>query len=79
MYFRSGYIFLTTRHTWNMELLQLPETEMFELLAVQRRKLINWLRQCGQKSLNVIMEAIMRVTTGTGIHKAFYFTLSLLY
>jgi hypothetical protein len=50
-----------------MELLQLPETEMFELLAVQRRKLINWLRQCGQISLNVIMEAIMRVTTGTGI------------
>lgn len=49
-----------------MELLQLPETEMFELLAVQRRNLINWLRNCGQLPLNVIMEAIMRVTTGTG-------------
>lgn len=56
-----------------MELLQLPETEMFELLAVQRRKLIHWLRQCGQISLNVIMEAIMRVTTGTGNYFFLFF------
>lgn len=51
-------------------LLPLPETEMFELLAVQRRNIINWLRSCGQVPLNTIMEAIMRVTTGTGIRKS---------
>ncbi len=30
----SSFIFLTTRHTWNMVLLPIPETEMFELMQV---------------------------------------------
>lgn len=29
-----AFIFLTTRHTWNMKLLPVPETEIFELLQV---------------------------------------------
>lgn len=62
-----------------MMLLPLPETEMFELLAVQRRKLINWLRQCGQIPFNTIMEAIMRVTTGTGKKYVLYGLLILIF
>jgi len=30
-----GFIFLTTRHTWNMKFLPVPETEVFELLHVR--------------------------------------------
>ncbi len=30
-----AFIFLTTRHTWNMKLLPVPETEVFELLQVR--------------------------------------------
>eukprot|EP01087_Luapelamoeba_hula_P004848 TRINITY_DN1482_c0_g1_i1.p1 TRINITY_DN1482_c0_g1~~TRINITY_DN1482_c0_g1_i1.p1 ORF type:complete len:4317 (-),score=602.49 TRINITY_DN1482_c0_g1_i1:51-13001(-) len=65
-----AFIFLTTRHTWNMLLLPVPETEVYELLQVQRRKLINWTRQAGQRPLNEIMEGVVRVSTGTGIRTA---------
>lgn len=44
-----AFIFLTTRHTWNMTLLPVPETEIFELLQarttppVDRDKSMQWL------------------------------------
>ena len=37
-------IFLTTRHTWNLDLLPVPENEIFEILCVLRRRVINWIR-----------------------------------
>jgi hypothetical protein len=45
----GSFVFLTTRHTWNKATREtgrmlLPETELYELLQVQRRKLIRWLR-----------------------------------
>jgi hypothetical protein len=62
-----AFIFLATRHTWNMKLLLIPETELFELLQVVRRKLITWVRTNGQKALNEVMEGAVRVAAGTGI------------
>ncbi len=41
----SAFIFLTTRHTWNMKLLPIPETEIFELLQVMSLK-NEYLRIC---------------------------------
>ncbi len=78
----SSFIFLTTRHTWNMLLLPIPvgfvfclarrrvacltcslyrvvarqETEMFEILQVQRRKLTAWLHAASQAQLDFCME-----------------------
>ena len=62
----SSFLFLTTRHTWNLNLLGLPEHEIFEMLATQRRRLITWTREQSQKCLNELMESTIRVTVGTG-------------
>ena len=34
----SAFLFLSTRHTWNMRLLQVPETTLFELMQVPHKK-----------------------------------------
>ncbi|CAE7676808.1 unnamed protein product, partial [Symbiodinium microadriaticum] len=62
----SSFMFLTTRHTWNMNGLGIPEHEVFEMLSVQRRNLIGWTRSQPQEVLNALMEATIRVTVGTG-------------
>lgn len=62
----SSYLYLTTRHTWNMNLLSVPEHEIFESLAVQRRSLIAWLRAQQQHSFGELLETAVRVTAGTG-------------
>ena len=62
----SSFMFLTTRHTWNMNLLGIPEHEIFEMLSVQRRNLITWARSQPQEVLNALMETTIRVTVGTG-------------
>jgi hypothetical protein len=65
----SSFLFLTSRHTWNLNLLGIPENEVFEMLMVQRRNLIHWTRQQPQSVLNDLMESVVRVTVGTGIRK----------
>jgi hypothetical protein len=65
----SSFLFLTSRHTWNLNLLGIPENEVFEMLMVQRRNLIAWTRTQPQSVLNELMEATVRVTVGTGIRK----------
>ena len=65
----SSYIFLTTRHTFNMSLLPVDEHSVFECLSVQRRLLIAYLHRCSQSSLNLVMEAAVRVSTGTGVRR----------
>lgn len=65
----SSFLFLTTRHTWNMNLLGIPEHEIFEMLATQRRRLISWTRTQNQQVLNDLMESTIRVTVGTGGRK----------
>ena len=65
-----GYIFLTIRHTWNLNLLEVPEFELYELLQVMRRRLIAFTRSLDQQPLNSLMEAAVRVSTGTGLREA---------
>jgi len=62
-----SFVFLTTRHTWNMALLTIPETEIFEVLQVQRRRLIAWAHSVQQNDLSPVLEATVRVTAGTGV------------
>jgi len=64
-------IFLTIRHTWNLNLLEIPEFEIYELLQVMRRRLIKYTRSLEQQDLNELMEAAVRVSTGTGLRKSF--------
>jgi hypothetical protein len=65
----SSFMFLTTRHTWNLNLLGIPEHEIYEILSMQRRNLIVWARSQPQPVLNEIMESTIRVTAGTGGRK----------
>ena len=62
----SGFIFLTTRHTWNLCLLPIPETEMYELMHVLRRRLVGFLRKQPQSVLDTVLESVVRVSAGTG-------------
>eukprot|EP00954_Amorphochlora_amoebiformis_P002751 216063-Amorphochlora_amoeboformis.AAC.1 len=64
-----GFVFLTIRHTWNLNLLEIPEFEIYELQAVMRRRLVNYTRSLDQQPLNELMEAAVRVSTGTGLRK----------
>jgi hypothetical protein len=63
----NSCIYLTTRHSWNMGLLTIPETEVYELLTVQRRNLILWARSQPQGVFDEVMEALLRTTSGTGV------------
>lgn len=65
----SSFLYLTSRHTWNLDLLGIPENEIFEMLMTQRRNLINWTRSQPQRVLTELMEAAVRVTVGTGIRR----------
>ena len=62
----SSFVFLTTRHTWNLNLLTIPEHEMFEMLMIQRRKLIVWTRLQDHYNLCRLLESCVRVSAGTG-------------
>ena len=66
----SSYIFLTTRHTFNLTLLPVDEHELFECLSVQRRVLVSYLRSCSQGALNRALESAVRTSTGTGVRRA---------
>jgi hypothetical protein len=61
----SSFIFLTTRHTWNLKLLKIPETEMFEVLQVVRRNIIRYLRRLSPYSLSRILQASVHICTDT--------------
>ena len=64
----GSFVFLTTRHTWNKATREtgrmlLPETELYELLQVQRRRLIRWLREKKQGTLDRVMQHVLREST----------------
>ena len=71
-------VFLSTRHEWNMALLdrkgsasydgwRVPENEIFEAMHVLRRKLVAWLRECAsQAELDRVMDSVVRVSASTG-------------
>ena len=74
----TGMVFLSTRHEWNMALLdrkgaasfdgwRVPENEIYEAVHVLRRKLVHWLRErVDQRRLDAIMDSVVRVSASTG-------------
>jgi len=64
----SSFIYLTTRYTWNKvlmeeEKLNIPETELYAVLQVQRRRIITWLSRCRQGVLDEIMQTVLQVSS----------------
>jgi hypothetical protein len=64
----GSFMYLTTRHTWNKATvesarLQMPETELYELLQVQRRRLVMWANNCKQGVLDEIMQTALQVSS----------------
>ena len=58
-----GIVFLSTRHQWNREQLdkragatwdgwRIPETELFEVVHLLRRRLVGWLRAAEQAPIS---------------------------
>lgn len=66
----SSFVFLTTRHTWNKQTreqgrLLMPETELYELLTVQRRQLIEFTRSLVQHEFDHVLQSALQVSTST--------------
>jgi hypothetical protein len=64
----GSFVYLTTRHTWNKSTnegarLQMPETELYQVLQVSRRRLISWLRECKQGTLDLVMQTALQVSS----------------
>ena len=64
----GSFVYLTTRHTWNKctreaGRMLLPETELYELLQVQRRRLVQYLRGQRQYDLDDVMQTALQVST----------------
>ena len=74
----GSFVFLTTRHTWNkaarkLGKLLVPETELYELLTVTRRRIIGWARKQKQLALDDMLqvrgEPLDRTTIVFGVFK----------
>lgn len=71
----GSFIYLTTRHTWNKVVkeelrMHLPETELYALLQVQRRRIVSWLAQLRQGILDEVMQTALQVSSSlTGSFK----------
>eukprot|EP01038_Epipyxis_sp_PR26KG_P004458 gene4458-6304_t len=65
----SSFVYLTTRHTWNktasngFNRLSLPETEIYEVLQVSRRRLVTWAGSCSQGMLDELMESALKISS----------------
>lgn len=62
----GSFVYLTTRHTWNKATAEgarlcMPETELYELLQVQRRRLVRYLGKQRQDYLDEIMQTAFQV------------------
>ena len=72
----GSFVYLTTRHTWNKSTteearLGVPETELYELLQVMRRRLVNWLADQRQGITDEVMQTALQVSSSlTGSFKA---------
>ncbi|KAJ1404620.1 hypothetical protein B484DRAFT_219412, partial [Ochromonadaceae sp. CCMP2298] len=72
----GSFIYLTTRHTWNKVIkaelrLTLPETELYSLLQVVRRRVVLWLGECRQGLLDEVMQTALQAASSlTGSLKA---------
>jgi hypothetical protein len=66
----ASFVYLTTRHTWNKATrengrLLVPETELYELLQHQKRKLVEWCYELKQGELDLVMQATLQVSTSS--------------
>ncbi|KAJ9441712.1 putative nucleoredoxin 1-2 [Diplonema papillatum] len=66
----SSIVFLTLRHTWNSTALVVPETEIYEVMQLQRRRMANLLCGGGPIVLSEVLDGVVRVATSTGSRKA---------
>ena len=72
----GSFIYLTTRHTWNKATrergrLLMPETEVYELLCHQRRRLITYIRGMKQGALDELMQTVLFMSSSfTGAFRA---------
>lgn len=73
----GSFVYLTTRHTWNKSSrscgsLLVPETELYELLCILRRKLVAFASLLKQGALDSLMQkALLEVSsTSTGSQSA---------
>ena len=73
----GAQFFLTTRHTWNNGILQVPETEVFEIIQKLRRAIVAWLGRARgpfveedtRASVTRILSGIYRATLGEALDK----------
>lgn len=66
----GSFVFLTTRHTWNKAMrstgrILVPETELYEVLQIQRRRLIYYCRSLQQGPLDSILQSALQISTST--------------
>ena len=64
----SSFVYLTTRHSWNknkreLGRLVMPESELYEVLAVQRRRLVQNAVALRQKPLDSMMQTVLNTAT----------------
>jgi hypothetical protein len=71
----GSFVYLTTRHTWNKattedKRLCVPETEIYEMMYVVRRRTINWMLNCKQGICDEIMQTALQISSSlTGSFK----------
>jgi hypothetical protein len=41
--------------------ISIPETELYEILQIQRRRLVNWMGYCRQGVLDAVMQEALQV------------------
>ena len=66
----GSFVFMTTRHTWNKATrkqgrLLIPETEIYEVLQVTRRKIVDWVHDQKQGTLDEVLQTAMQVSSST--------------
>ncbi len=61
--FLSLFAFLNSRHTWNANLLHMPEPELFEVYQHCRRALVQRMGSLALKEINNVMEDVVSVVT----------------
>jgi len=59
----SSFIYLTTRHNWRNTPLLVPANELYEMLAVQRRRLVTWCNARNQGPLDCVLQASLEIST----------------
>uniref|UniRef100_A0A7S1J653 ubiquitinyl hydrolase 1 n=1 Tax=Eutreptiella gymnastica TaxID=73025 RepID=A0A7S1J653_9EUGL len=70
----ASFMYLVNRHSWNRGLstntadsfLGVPETELWEVMQVQRPNLVAYLTSCLAMERDQVLEAVVRVTTDSG-------------